>query len=126
MKNVNDYSKIAELYDAYVKEAFDIPFFLKEAKQSSGEVLELMSGTGRVSIPLLTKSIPLTCVDNSPEMLSILKRKLIERNLTTPIHQMDIRELSLDKHFDLIFIPFHSCSKFDENLSPFMIWVLKR
>jgi|GEM_PF-3676911 len=79
MKNANDYTKIAELYDAYVKETFDIPFFLKEAKQSSGEVLELMSGTGRVSIPLLTK-----------------------------------------------FIPFHSYSKFDENLSPFMIWVLKR
>ena len=115
MKNVNDYSKMAELYDAYVRETFDVPFFLKEAKQSSGEVLELMSGTGRVSIPLLMESIPLTCLDNSPEMLSILKRKLIEKNLMTIIHQMDIRELSIDKHFELIIIPFHS---FSELLDP--------
>jgi len=28
MKNANDYSKIAELYDAYVRETFDISFFL--------------------------------------------------------------------------------------------------
>ena len=50
---INNYDYIADLYDIYVPVTFDIDFFVKETKRSSGEVLELMSGTGRVSIPLL-------------------------------------------------------------------------
>ena len=115
MKKPIDYSKIADIYDTYVQESFDIPFFLNEAERSSGEVLELTSGTGRVSIPLLESGIPLTCVDNSPEMLAILKKKMKEKGLTGSVHQADIRGLSLEKQFDLIFIPFHS---FSELLSP--------
>ncbi|MBL7128435.1 MAG: hypothetical protein ISS16_05550 [Ignavibacteria bacterium] len=46
-----DYEKIARYYDSYVLVDFDIKFFLEEAKKVSGKVLELMSGTGRVSKP---------------------------------------------------------------------------
>ncbi|MDJ0554187.1 MAG: class I SAM-dependent methyltransferase [Microcoleaceae cyanobacterium MO_207.B10] len=52
-----------------------IPFFLNEAKNCKN-VLELISGTGRLSIPLLEAGIPLTCVDNSPQMLEILRQKI--------------------------------------------------
>ena len=103
-----DWARLADLYDTYVKTELDIPFFLNETRKVSGEVLELMSGTGRVSIPLIQAGLRLTCVDASAEMLAILRTKLAERNLSAPVHWMDVRALEIDKRFDLIFIPFHS------------------
>lgn len=110
-----DYSQVAALYDTYVQADFDLAFFRAEAAKVSGEVLELTSGTGRVSIPLLEAGVRLTCVDQSPEMLAILRRKLAARGLDAPVHAMDVCDLDLDPHFELIFIPFHS---FAELLSP--------
>jgi len=110
-KEAIDYTKIADIYDEFVRESFDIPFFLEECMSTDGPVLELMSGTGRVSIPLLEKGIPLTCVDNSPEMLSVLRDKLNERNLSASVHRMDVCELDLDETFDLIILPFQSFSE---------------
>ncbi len=106
-----DYARIADLYDTYVQATFDIPFFLGEAKKSSGEVLELMSGTGRVSLPLVEAGIKLTCVDKFPEMLAILRDKLERRGLCANVVQMDVCELNLSKRFDLVIIPFHSLSE---------------
>jgi SAM-dependent methyltransferase len=110
-----DWARVADLYDTYVKTDLDVPFFVDQARQTSGEVLELMSGTGRVSIPLIEAGVNLTCVDASAEMLAILRAKLKERNLAAPVYQMDVRALNLDQRFDLIFIPFHS---FAELLTP--------
>ncbi len=63
----NDYGPVANLYDIYVPATFDFDFFINETTKSKGEVLELMSGTGRVSIPLLEAGVKLTCVDLSAE-----------------------------------------------------------
>jgi SAM-dependent methyltransferase len=115
MSDSIDYARVANLYDAYVRTTFDVPFFLKEAKKTEGQVLELMSGTGRVSLPLVEAGIQLTCVDNSREMLSVLRAKLRQRGLNACTHQMDVRELDLAERFELIIIPFHS---FSEILSP--------
>ncbi len=110
-----DYARVANLYDSYVRATFDIPFFLSEAKKTRGQVLELMSGTGRVSLPLVEAGVRLTGVDNSREMLSILRAKLRQRGLNACTHQTDVRELDLAERFELIIIPFHS---FSEILSP--------
>ena len=99
---------VASLYDTYVQVMFDIPFFLQEATKSSGDVLELMSGTGRVSIPLAQAGVRLTCVDNAPEMLAILRQKLTNAGLSAQVYEMDVRELALHRQFDLILIQFHS------------------
>jgi hypothetical protein len=56
---------VAELYDTYVNIAFDVPFLLNKTKEVLGEVLELRSGTGRVSIPLVEAGVPLTCVETT-------------------------------------------------------------
>ena len=108
MQNVNDYDGVADLYDIYVPATFDIPFFVNEAKKSKGEVLELMSGTGRISIPLLQAGVRLTCVDISAESNAVLREKLAKQGLTAGIFQMDVCELALEKQFDRIIIPFHS------------------
>lgn len=102
-----DYSATADLYDVYVKSDFDIPFFLREA-DGCGRVLELMSGTGRVSIPLLEAGVPLTCVDRSARMLEVLRRKLEEKGIDSDLRRMDVCDLALDGIYDLICIPFHA------------------
>jgi SAM-dependent methyltransferase len=109
-----DYKNYAERYDTYVKATFDVPFFLKET-EGHRQVLELMSGTGRLSIPLLDAGVPLTCVDNSPDMLAVLRRKLQQKGVSIPVYEMDVRTLSLPQQYDFVLIPFHS---FEELLSP--------
>ena len=104
----NNYDSIAELYDTYVPATYDIAFFLKETKKTTGEVLELMSGTGRISLPLIEAGVRLTCVDLSGELNAILETKLRQKGLKADIYQMDVCELELPKKFDMIIIPFHS------------------
>jgi SAM-dependent methyltransferase len=108
MNDPQDYDSIADLYDVYVETDLDVPFFLDEAQRISGEALELMAGTGRVSIPLIEAGVPLTCVDYSAGMLDRLRAKLAARGLTADLRQMDARALDLGRQFDLILIPFHA------------------
>jgi SAM-dependent methyltransferase len=106
-----DYDRIAELYDIYVTCDFDIPFYLAEARKVSGSVLELMAGTGRLSIPLVENGIDLTCIDSSEKMLEKLRNKLHDKGLTAKVQQADIRQLALKGRFELVLIPFHSLSE---------------
>lgn len=102
-----DYSLIADLYDSYVTTNLDVPFYVEQA-HGCGQILELMSGTGRVSIPLLEAGVSLTCVDSSPAMLDRLRKKVEARGLHANIQEMDVCALRLGKLFDLILLPFHS------------------
>ncbi len=105
---INSYDSIADLYDTYVPVTFDIDFFVNETKKSPGDVLELMSGTGRVSIPLIEAGVRLTCVDISAKSNALMKCKLEQKGLRADIYQMDICELNIPKKFGMIIIPFHS------------------
>jgi SAM-dependent methyltransferase len=109
-----DYDNVAHLYDAYVDTALDVEFFCREARDVTGPVLELMSGTGRVSIPLLEAGVDLTCVDSSPAMLEVFRGKLKQRGLSAELVVADLCALSLDRRFELIFIPFHSFAEIVE------------
>ena len=108
-----DYSQVAELYDLYVQTEVDVPFFLQET-EGCRSVLELTSGTGRLSLPLLKAGVPLTCLDNSPEMLAVLRRKLGEQGLAATVHETDASDFSLSERFDLVIIPFNSFAEFVE------------
>jgi SAM-dependent methyltransferase len=103
-----DYERVAALYDAYAHQDFDYDFFLDEVKRRPGRALELMAGTGRLSLPLIEAGADLTCVDSSPAMLEVFRKKLEKRDLRADLVCMDAARLSLGETFDLIFIPFHS------------------
>lgn len=108
MSHADYYNQVAELYDACIQVDFDVPFFLAEAVRTQGAVLELMSGSGRVSLPLIQAGVPLTCVDFSDGLLTVLRHKLDALGLSAELHLLDVRELALSRQFELIFIPFHS------------------
>ncbi len=108
VKKSIDFDSIADLYDAYVSVDFDIPFFLRETENCDGEILELMSGTGRVSIPLLEAGRRLLCVDYSSKMLDKLLCKTSIKNIAVETVAMDVSELALNRQFNTIILPFHS------------------
>jgi len=111
MKESIKFDKVADIYDFYVNVDFDIPFFLKETENSKSEILELMCGTGRVTIPLLDSGRKMTCVDYSKGMLDTLSRKIENKNYTVDLVRMDVTNLDLKKKFKLIFLPFHSITE---------------
>jgi len=105
-----DYSQVADLYDIYAQTDLDVSFFLQES-QGCRNVLELTSGTGRLSLPLIEAGVPLSCLDNSPEMLAIFRKKLQSKGLAAPIYEMDASHFTLPEQFDLIIIPFNAFSE---------------
>ena len=109
-----DYARVAELYDIYINTDFDRSFFIEECRDAQS-VLELTSGTGRLSIPLLEAGLPLTCVDGSVEMLAVLRRKLKSHGLTADVYTQNIVHLSIPQRFERILLPFNA---FSEILQP--------
>ncbi|ESA36833.1 methylase involved in ubiquinone menaquinone biosynthesis [Leptolyngbya sp. Heron Island J] len=105
------YANVADIYDSYVQTTLDIPFLLDQVKEGSSSVLDLMCGTGRISLPLIEAGAALTCVDKSPEMLAILEQKLGQRGLSATLHTDDICDLDLGQQFDRILLPFQSFSE---------------
>ncbi|WP_297087945.1 class I SAM-dependent methyltransferase [uncultured Draconibacterium sp.] len=111
-KNTINFDQVADIYDNYVNVDFDIPFFIKETENYGGEeLLELMCGTGRVSIPLLTAGRKMTCVDYSKGMLQSFGKKMANKAYSATLVQMDVTKLHLDKTFGMILLPFHSLSE---------------
>ena len=107
MKPIN-YNSIAELYDAYVSTDYDFEFFTAELANVNGPVLELTSGTGRLSVILAQAGAELTCVDSSAKMLSILSQKLDAQKLHAEILCQDVCDLAIYATFDLAILPFQS------------------
>lgn len=111
MRETIKFDKVADIYDFYVNVDFDIPFFLKETEYFKGEILELMCGTGRVSIPLLDSGRHMTCIDYSKGMLGAFGQKIKNKNYPINLVQMDVTNLDLNKKYGLILLPFHSITE---------------
>ena len=80
MKSI-DFDPVARYYDLCVHPDFDLPFWVEEARRHPGRRLELMCGTGRISLAILREGLPLTCVDYSAGLLSIFREKLSREGL---------------------------------------------
>jgi SAM-dependent methyltransferase len=102
------YARIADRYDKLVTTDMDIPFFLEFAEQTTGPILELMAGTGRVTVPLVASGAEVVAVDYSSEMLASLRENLTQAGLQAIIQFMDIRQLAIGQTFKLILRPFHA------------------
>jgi SAM-dependent methyltransferase len=112
-----NYDRVADIYDLYVASDLDIGFYVEEATKVRGKVLELMCGTGRVSVPLLEAGVDLTCVNASEGMLARLEERLHARKLEAKVMRADVRHLDFgeEEQFELVLVPFHS---FSELVSP--------
>jgi SAM-dependent methyltransferase len=108
----DEYMSIAELYDYVVpyRERPDVAFFVEAAKESSGPVLEVGCGTGRVLIPTARAGVEITGLDLSPHMLEVcrgrLKAEPEEVQSRVRLVQGDMRQFELSQAFKLVTLPF--------------------
>jgi len=106
----DEYAVLAEFYDhLYAFRTNDIAFYVELAREGKGPILEAGCGTGRISLPLIETAPEIHGVDNSPAMLSVLRRKLAARPELLPrFHEGDMRTFDLGKKFAQIFVPFRA------------------
>jgi len=103
---------VAQLYDQFVpyRERPDLDFFVQEAVQSGGPVLEIGCGTGRVTLPTARAGITVTGLDVSTFMLDVCRQALAREtaavqervNLVTG----DMSDFDLGEEFALVTSPF--------------------
>jgi len=110
MKSI-DFDPAARYYDAFVRADFDVAFWVQESSSRQGRCLELMCGTGRLSLPILRAGRALTCADYSRGLLDVLRERVKAESLPAEVVEMDARELSFADPFDFIFIGFHAFSE---------------
>jgi SAM-dependent methyltransferase len=105
------YDTIAELYDPWsrsVKE--DIGFYVAEAREADGPVVELGVGTGRIAIPIAWAGIPVIGVDSSREMLAACRRAA-EAGAVSELVDLrlgDFRDPPVDERVQLVICPFRA------------------
>jgi SAM-dependent methyltransferase len=113
--NIDDVdSFVAESYD-YVphrRGRSDVGFFVEEAKEAGGPVLELGCGTGRVLIPVARSGIRIVGLDSSTHMLRVCRQRLetehVEVRSRVTLLRADMREFDLRDRFNLVTMPFRS------------------
>jgi SAM-dependent methyltransferase len=88
----------------------DVQFYIDEAEDAGGRVLEIGCGTGRILLPIARSGHTITGVDASPQMLERCRSKLrgepdaVQSRVT--LHQGDARAFDLGRRFDLVIAPF--------------------
>jgi SAM-dependent methyltransferase len=113
MDTVDPYEDFSAFYDLYVGGWLeDLPLYLEYARASSGPLLEIGAGSGRLTIPLARAGFSVTAVDVSPSMLSILESKLAAQpqEVSRRVHvvRADCCRLDLGDEFDLVIAPFYT------------------
>ncbi len=108
---MNPFDAWAEIYDSvYSYVTSDIPFYVEQAKESKGPVLELGCGTGRIAVPISRAGISIVGIDSSLEMLKVARRKLAQEKKAVrdrlTLRRGDMRTFRLPQRFLLVIIPF--------------------
>jgi len=110
----NLYLNDAQFYDLDTREVtkIDIPFYLEQAEKTTGSILELACGTGRITIPLAKAGYEIWGVELSTTMILQFKNKLKELpdNISNKIHLLndDMSNFLIKQQFSLILLPCRS------------------
>ncbi len=117
---------VAEYYDYLPPAAArpDIEFYQGFARATSGKVLELGCGTGRILIPTAAAGCPIAGLDRSAPMLARCRAKLAaqprEVQQRVRLVEASMADFHLDETFRLVTTPFRSFQHLlsvDEQLS---------
>ncbi|MDP6778256.1 MAG: class I SAM-dependent methyltransferase [Candidatus Latescibacteria bacterium] len=109
-----DEPSVAEVYDCIPGyfDREDQAFYLKFARESTGPILELGCGTGRILIPLVRAGCEVVGLDHSEYMLKRCRDKLRaedpEVQRRAKLVQDSMVAFDLDSRFGLVTTPFRS------------------
>ncbi len=101
------YGKLCSLfYDATKKFApeKEVSFYASFIEPAGGRVLEAMSGSGRLQIPLLERGYLVDGVDNSPVMLDRCRQRCAELNLAPELYKQSLEDLCLPHTYSTVTI----------------------
>jgi SAM-dependent methyltransferase len=108
---VSAYDPIARLYDPWSLEVVeDIAFYVEEAVESGGPVVELGVGTGRIAIPTAQAGIHVIGVDSSQGMLDVCAESARAAGVgpLLDLRLGDIRRPPVDERVPLVTCPFRA------------------
>lgn len=103
---------IGELYDSVplYQSRSDIAFYVEEAQNAKGRVLEIGCGTGRVLIPAARNGVEITGMDRSSRMLSRCRERVdaepAEVRARVTLQLDDMRSFDLGRTYALAIVPF--------------------
>jgi SAM-dependent methyltransferase len=116
------YGMMAEFWDLFRGDTStweDRFFYLDVVKKYGQPALDIGCGTGRLLLDFMQQGIDIDGVDNSPEMLALLKQKAEKLNLKPTVYQQEMYELSLPRKYQIILVPSSSFQLLvDEKLPP--------
>ena len=74
-------------------------------EEHPGKVLDVGCGTGRLLIPYLASGVDIEGVDSSKEMLSICRRKALQKGLTVTLYEQQMQTLDVSDRYSTIIVP---------------------
>ena len=103
------YDNIARIYDPWSRTVTeDVSFYVAEAVQSGGPVVELGVGTGRIAVPIALEGVRVIGVDSSRGMLEVAAEQAALAGVELDLRFGDLREPPIEGKFPLVIIPFRS------------------
>jgi len=105
------YDAIARLYDPWSRSVTeDVGFYVEEAEQAGGTVVELGVGTGRIAIPTAAAGLRVIGVDSSPGMLEVCRERAVLAGVREllDLRLGDLREPPVSERVGLVTCPFRS------------------
>jgi SAM-dependent methyltransferase len=105
------YDPIAAIYDAWsARVTEDIGFYVEEALQAGGPVVELGVGTGRIAIPTARAGVAVIGIDSSAGMLEICRRRAADAGVAEllDLHLGDYRQPPVRVPVRLVTAPFRA------------------
>lgn len=109
MYSVGEFIYDPKIYDGLNQQKDDIEFYIKWINENKiSKVLELCCGTGRITIPCAKAGINISGFDLNTSMLDEARLKAKAANLSISFHQGDMRKISINDKYQMMFIPFNS------------------
>ena len=105
--NIHAYGELSSLfYDATEKYASEqeVNFFISFIEQHPGKILEAMSGSGRLQIPLMQHGYVIDGVDHSYAMLERCRQRCARLGLKPDIYEQSLENLELPYKYNTIII----------------------
>ena len=97
------------LYDAIMGSLdYGLDFYLRLARATTGPVLDVACGTGRILLPCLQAGVDVDGLDLFPGMIAQLKKKAAALGLRPSVFEADMRSFRLGRRYALIMIPFNA------------------
>ncbi len=100
-------------YDAeYVHIRGDVPYYARVAEETSGAILELACGTGRLSFPMAATGAYVHGIDAAPPMIARAQEKRLSlpgaQQARVSFEVADLRSLRLGREFAAVVLAFNT------------------